>query len=173
MRVRLPSAKVRPPGLSRAGAYSLTELVITISIMSVLASVVILSMNSAFTASMETLAIERMEMLNHGLNRWSAANNEMIFIRRDDSTADELKVLRDLQYRNPNEALASVGSPFVAPEYNPPTSSSTQDYRIRWNGRNYELLRPGEAGSGLLMVYDGSDYTKPFQFPENYQSSGR
>lgn len=173
MTARLTEPVPRPPGAFGAGGFSLSELVVVISIMSVLAGVVIVRMNGAFSAGQETLALERVEMLNQGLHRWSAANNEMSFLRRDDSTADELKVLRDLQYRNPNEALAVVGAPFVPPQYNPESSSSAQDFRIRWNGRGYELLRPGEEGSGLLMVFDGSDYTEPFQFPENYQSSGR
>lgn len=151
----------------------MSELVITISILGVLAGVVIISMQGAFGASKEALATSRVEMLNSALHTWSTANREMTFLRRDDSTSDELIVLRDLQYRNPNEALASIGSPYVPPEYNPDNSSSDQDFRIRWNGRCFELLRPGETGTGLLMVFDGSDFTEPFPFPENYQSSGR
>ncbi|HCN78892.1 MAG TPA: hypothetical protein DIT13_17080 [Verrucomicrobiales bacterium] len=169
-----PAAAARAPRFNgRAAGYSLSELVITISIMSVLAGVAILSMNSAYSAGQETLAMERVEMLNQGLHRWSAANNEMSFIRRDDSSADELKVLRDLQYRNPIEERAVIGAPFVPPEYNPESSSDSGAYRIRWNSRGYELLRPGQEGTGLLMVFDGSDFTEAFQFPENYQSSGR
>lgn len=151
----------------------MSELVITISILGVLAGVVIIMMNGAFGASQETLAISRVEMLNAALHTWSTGNREMSFIRRDETTADELIVLRDLQYRNPNEAKAAIGSPYVPPEYNPPNSSSDEDYRIRWNGRSFELLRPGISGTGLKMVFDGSDITAPFQFPANYQSSGR
>jgi len=119
------------------------------------------------------LAISRVEMLNSALHKWSMANREMSFIRRDETTADELIVLRDLQYRNPDENRASIGSPYIPPEYNPANSSSDKEYRIRWNGRSYELLRPGQSGTGLHMVFDGSDLTEPFQFPPNYQSSGR
>lgn len=149
------------------------ELVITISILGVLAGVVIIMMNGAFGASQETLAISRVEMLNSALHTWSTANRQMSFIRRDETTSDELIVLRDLQYRNPVEAKAAIGSPYVPPEYNPPNSSSDEDYRIRWNGRSFELLRPGISGTGLKMVFDGSDITERFQFPANYQSSGR
>jgi len=151
----------------------MSELVITISILGVLTGVVIVSMNGAFGASQEALAISRVEMLNSALHTWSTVNREMNFIRRDETTSDELIVLRDLQYRNPDENKASIGSPFVPPEYNPENSSSDEDYRIRWNGRSYELIRPGQSGTGLKMVFDGSDLTEPFQFPPNYQSSGR
>ncbi|SKA89717.1 hypothetical protein SAMN02745166_01608 [Prosthecobacter debontii] len=151
----------------------MSELIIAISILGILAGIVIVRMWGAFGASQETLATSRVEMLNSALHSWSSANREMSFMRRDETTSDELVVLRDLQYRNPNQALASVGSPYVPPEYNPGNSSSDKDFRIRWNGRTFELVRPGEAGTGLLMVFDGSDFTEPFPFPENYQSSGR
>ena len=146
---------------------------ITISILGVLAGVVIILMQGSYGASQEALAISRVEMLNSALHTWSTANREMSFIRRDETTADELIVLRDLQYRNPDPDKAAIGSPYVPPEYNPKNSSSMDEFRIRWNGRNYELLRPGQEGTGLLMVFDASDLTEAFQFPPNYQSSGR
>lgn len=148
-------------------------MIITISVLGILTGVVIVMMQGSFGASQETLARSRVEMLNSALHTWSTANREMSFIRRDESTADELIVLRDLQYRNPDEDKAAIGSPYVPPEYNPQGSSALAEYRIRWNGRSYELLLPGQPGSGFLMVFDGSDFTKPFQFPPNYQSSGR
>lgn len=160
------------PGSRRTG-FSLSEMIITIAILGILTGIVIVMMQGSFSASQETLAQNRVEMLNSALHVWSTANREMSFIRRDESTADEMVVLRDLQYRNPDEDKAALGSPFVPPEYNPKTTSSTQEYRIRWNGRTYELLKPGQSGSGFLMVFDGSDFTEPFKFPPNYQSSGR
>lgn len=171
--ITAPSRPDRSPNRCQRPGFSMSEMVITISILGVLAASVIMMMGGAFSASQETLAISRVEMLNAALHTWSTANREMSFNRMDASADDEMVVLRDLQFRNPNPAKASIGSPYVVPEYNPKTSSSEEDYRIRWNGRGYELIRPGQAGTGLLMVFDGSDFTTPFQFPEGYQSGSR
>ncbi len=167
----LQAASLRPRG--RSAGFSMTEMVITISILGILSGVVMISMGDSFLAGQETLAVNRMEMLNRALHQFSQGNYEMIFTARPDSAADELFVLRTLEYRIPNESKAKAGSPYVTPYYNPPTSSNVADFRIRWNGRLYELLRPGQTGSGLKMVFDGSDMTAPFAFPPNFQMAGR
>ncbi|MEQ1750952.1 MAG: type II secretion system protein [Prosthecobacter sp.] len=158
-------------GLGRAG-FSLTELIVTISIIGTLASIVMVSMTGTFEAGRETIAIQRLEMLNESLHRRATAIKELNFQRRDDSTGDEFYVLRLLQYRNPNPNKVDINSPYFQSEYNPEPSSAETDYRFRWNGRRYELLRPGEAGSGLKMVFDASDITEPFQFPPNFNPGG-
>ena len=149
--------------------FSVTEMVITIAILGVLAGVVIVSMNGSFSASQETLAKARVEMLNSALHRWAMAYPEMYFPVNSGSTNDELYVLRALQYRDPDADKAAIGSPFVPPEYNPRDSSSSADYRISWNGRGYQLLRPGQEGTGLLMVFDASDITDPVTFDDDYK----
>lgn len=149
--------------------FSVSELVITIAILGVLAGIVIVGLNGAFGASQETLAKARVEMLNSALHRWAMAYPEMYFPANEVSTNDELYVLRALQYRNPNKEKATIGSPYVQPEYNPGNSSSSEDFRIRWNGRRYELLRPGQEGTGLLMVFDASDITDAVTFDEDYK----
>lgn len=161
----LPAAA--PP--RSALGFSVSELVIAIAILGVLAGVVIVGINGAFGASKETLAKARVEMLNTALHRWAMAYPEMYFAADAGSTNDELYVLRALQYRDPNELKAAIGSPFVQPEYNPANSSSREDYRIRWNGSRYELLRPGQEGTGLLMVFDASDITDAVTFDEDYK----
>lgn len=159
--------------LRGCGGFSMSEIVVTISIIAILATIVMVNMGSSFESARASLARERVEMLNNALHSWAMARNEMTFNRLDGSTADEMKVLRDLQYRHPDDDLADLNSPYIAPEYNPPTSSNTQHYRIRWNSRRYELLAPGTIGSGIQMIFDGSDMTDPFPFPPNYQSGGR
>lgn len=157
----------------RRSGFSMTEMVVVIAIVSVLASIVIIMMQGAYSASRETLAVSRLEMLNAALHSWANSNREMSFMRMDGATTDEFVVLRDLQYRNPNKKKATYNSPFLPPEYNPKTSNSVSEFRFRWTGRNFELLRPGQQGSGLLMVFDASDYTDPFIFPEGYQPGSR
>jgi prepilin-type N-terminal cleavage/methylation domain-containing protein len=153
--------------------FSMSEIVVTISVLGILATIVIMELSGNYESARATLARNRVEQLNNALTTWATARTEMIFSRLDDSTADEMKVLRDLQYRHPDEDKADINSPYMPPEYNPKTSSSLNDYRIRWNGRRYELLMPGTNGSGLKMVFDASDITEAFTFPPNYTSGGR
>jgi hypothetical protein len=46
-------------------------------------------------------------------------------------------------------------------------------YRLRWTGRMYELLKPGTLGTGILMNFEGTDFTTPFAFPPSFQMAGR
>lgn len=147
----------------------MTEMVISIAILGVLAGIMMMSLGGSLSASKETLAVTRVEKLNSALHQWSMSYPEMYFPVNDGGVTDELIVLRDLQYRNPNEKKATTGSPYMPPQYNPKDSSSDEDFRIRWNGRSFELLRPGQAGNGLLMVFDGSDMTEPVKFDEDYK----
>jgi prepilin-type N-terminal cleavage/methylation domain-containing protein len=163
----------RPRLKRHRSGFSMTEIVVVISIISILATMVILMMHGAFSASKETLALSRLEMLNSALNTWSSANRELTFMRMDAVTTDEFIVLRDLQFRNPNPKKATFNAPYMPPEYNPKESSSIDEYRFRWTGRNFELLRPGQPGVGLLMVFDSSDYTAPFIHKEGYQPGSR
>ncbi len=155
------------------GGFSLTEMVLTISIMGTLAGVAVVSFGHLTNSAKEVLAEERLEMLNSGLHRFSQYNYELVFSAQQGSAGDEMLVLRTLQYRHPDDLYAKVGSPYVVPHYNPKISSGSSDYRLTWNGRLYELIRPGSPGTGLKMVFDGSDLTMPFQFPPNFQMAGR
>lgn len=162
-------------------AFSMTELVIVVSILGVLSTITITSFNHLLGGSKTAVAGERREMLNRALHTFAQQNYEMVFNRMDGSGADEMVILRTLQYRNPNDDLpakinkraAKTGSPYLDPRYNPVVSSNSKDYRLRWTGRSYELLEPGENGSGILMNFEGTDFTSPFIFPPNFQMAGR
>ena len=89
------------------------------------------------------------------------------------ATWDENLLLLTLQYRNPDDDLADTNSPYIDPRYRPKTSSSSTTFRLQWNGRRFELLTPGTAGSGLLVVFDGSDYGAPRVYPQDFNTNGR
>ncbi|WP_395747446.1 type II secretion system protein [Prosthecobacter sp.] len=160
-----------PPG--REGGFSMSEMVMVICILGVLAGIVVQSFGQFMSGSKDAAAAARQEMLNQGLYRFAQQNYEMIFTPMDGSTADELVVLRTLQYRDPNINRAQPGSPFVDPRYNPISSSDVGEYRLRWKGKLYELLKPGQSGTGMLMNFEGSDFTTAFVFPPNFQMAGR
>lgn len=157
-----------PPSRCGRQGFSLSEMVITISLLGILSGVAMVSLHSGFSASQETLALDRLETVNRAVHQYSVSNTELVFNAKADSAADEIYLLRKLQYRNPNEAKAAVGSPYLPPNYNPAISSTATEFRLRWNGRLFELLRPGQNGTGLKVAFDGSDMTQPFVFPPNF-----
>jgi type II secretory pathway pseudopilin PulG len=151
----------------------MSEMVVTISVIGVLASISISAMSGVLNGSKESIARDRLEMLNQALNTFAYSKFELTFTPIAGSSADEMAVLRFLQYRDPNENRASTGSPYVTPRYNPLTSSSTDDFRIVWKGSRYSLLREGESGTGLKVGFDGSDFTTPYIFPPDWDPKSR
>jgi len=151
------------PGMTRrhqrawSYGFSLTEMIATISMLGVLAGIVILTLNGTFAASKEALAVNRLETLNRALDAYMTVVYEAVYLPNNGSTTDESVVVAALRFRNPNENLAALGSPFIDPQYNPKPSTSAAHYRLRWMGRRFELLRPGQPGSGLRIPFDGSD----------------
>lgn len=156
----------------RGSGYSVTELVIVISILGVMSALTVGSFNQFLGGSKDALAVERKEMLNQAVHRFAQQNYELQFNANGNSLADEMVILRTLQYRDPNVNRATVGSPFVDPRYNPISSSDTSAYRLRWTGKMFELLSPGTSGSGILMNFEGTDFTTAFVFPPNFQTAG-
>ena len=148
-------------------------MVTTISILGILASIIVVQMSDNYNTAREILAVDRLEMLNRGMAERAASVKEYVFTRVDSNTMDEQVVLMDMQYRNPDPDKADINSPFIEPRYRPTTSSSVNDFRLRWTGRRFELLRPGTIGSGLKVVFDGSDLGEPRVYPPNYNSNGR
>jgi prepilin-type N-terminal cleavage/methylation domain-containing protein len=165
------STKRSIKGASQRG-FSLTEMITTISVLGILAGIVIVSMSSNYEVAREILAKQRVEMLNEGLSKYATAQKEITTLAINATTNDERLVLLYLQYRNPIEAKAALNSPYVEPRYRPAMSSSSSDYRIRWNCKRFEMLNPGENGSGFKMVFDGSEMGTPFVYPPNFNTSG-
>lgn len=168
----LPAGAANGPRGSARG-YSVTELVIVVSIMGTLAGIAVGSFNQFLGGAKGALAQERVESLNQGLHRFAQQNYELLFSPVSTATADELVILRTLQYRHEDPDRATIGSPFADPRYNPVANSSVDEYRIRWAGKSYELLKPGTPGTGLLMNFEGTDFTEPFDFPPNFKMVGR
>lgn len=166
-RISFGAALPRPKG------FSMTEMVTSIAIIGVLASIAVLSMTGVVTGAKEGVATDRLEMLNQGLNSYAQAYKEYTYTPNDSAYSDENTVINDLEYRNADPNKALVGSPFVRPEYRPKYSGSNKDYRLMWTGSRFKLLRPGTDGFGAVVAFDGSDIGTPLVYPPNYSSSGR
>ncbi|MHB1082765.1 MAG: type II secretion system protein [Prosthecobacter sp.] len=160
-----------PAGRERG--FSMSEMVIVISIMGVLAGITVMPMNQFLGGSKDALASSRQETLNQAVHRFAQQNYELLFDAMNGSVADEMVILRTLQYRDPNINRAQPGSPYMDPRYNPVSSSDSSVHRLRWSGRLFELLKPGQSGTGILMDFEGRDFTTAFDFPPNFQMAGR
>lgn len=153
--------------------YSVTELVIAVSIMGILAGVAVGSFQQFLGGGKDALAAERQERLNQALYRFAQQNFDLRLSAMDGSSADEMAILRTLQYRDPDPNRACIGAPFMDPRYNPVTSTASSSHRLRWTGRMFEVLSPGKTGTGLLVNFEGTDFTDAFVFPPNFQMAGR
>jgi prepilin-type N-terminal cleavage/methylation domain-containing protein len=153
--------------------FSMTEMVVTISVIGVLAGIAITQIGGALESSKVAAANEKLEMVNQGLHAYASAvkslTNGDMAVRADAN--DEIQVLLTLQYRDPNNPVP--GSPFVDEHYRPSTSSNSADYRLQWAGGLFRLLTPGQSGAGLKVPFDGSDLGDPFKYPVNFHSLGR
>jgi len=160
-----------PAGSERG--FSMSELVVVICILSVLAGIAVQSFGQFLSGSKDALAAARQETLNQAVYRFAQQNYELLFTPINGSVADEMVILRTLQYRDPNINRAQPGAPFMDPRYNPVLSSDNTEYRLVWAGRLFQLLKPGQNGTGLKMNFDGNDFTTAFVFPPNFQMAGR
>ncbi len=151
-----------PASRSREGGFSLSEIAVTISIIGVLATVCVMMMTGIVVGSKEAIATAKLEQLNKAVSEYNYSNLEIDPNRlsvQTANTSDEQMVLNALKYRDPVESKAAIGSPFILTDYNPVPSSSADDYRLMWAGRIFKLLKPGAAGTGFKVVFDGSDMT--------------
>jgi len=154
-----------------AAAFTLVELVVTIGIVGTLVGIAIPIYSNVRNASEEAVATDHVEALNSAVDKYSQECWKIPTAAAPDVTDDEYLVLRSLQYRFPAATLRP-GSPFFNPNYDPAASSSTSDLRIRWNGKNFDLLKHGQPGKGLK--YDNGHDVKntPYSFPSGYKPEG-
>jgi len=152
--------------------FSLPEILTVLAIIGVIAAIAIPAY-SGLTGKAESVeATDFVESLNRASFRFSQANWDLPVAANNAATTDEFLVLRSLQYAWPRSAL-KPGSPYFGQNYNPTASSDTTRHRIRWNGRTFDLLRPGTTGSGFLKPFTGADFTAAnHAFPNGYKPAG-
>ena len=138
----------------RQGGFSLVELLVTVAVLGILSGVMISSFSNVKENSSDIIATEVMETSNLGVKKFNQIAYKLTTAADPDSSADELAVMALLQTRD----VTIPGSPFVRPNWNPVGSSSSEDYRIQWTGRLFELLKPGVAGHGLKVNFQATDY---------------
>jgi prepilin-type N-terminal cleavage/methylation domain-containing protein len=153
-----------------AHGFTLAEMLTVVSILGVMAAVAIPKFGDVISPSKNVVARNVLETLNSAVHRFNQTNYELLFTGISGSGEDEMRILRTMQYRNPDKPAA--GSPYMRADWNPQTSSSTADYRLMWMGTLYKLLLPGDGGTGLKVDFDGRDLGVPFVFPPGFTMAG-
>ena len=152
--------------------FSLPEILTVVAVIGVLSAISIPAYNGITGRAEEVEAGDFVESLNRAVLRFGQSNWDLPTAADHSATTDEFIVLRSLQYKWPASSL-KPGSPYFTPKYNPLTSSDSTKHRIRWNGRTFELLKPGTTGSGLLKTFTGADQTNAdYVFPQGYKPAG-
>ncbi len=154
----------------RAAGFSLVELIVTIGVLGVLAALAVVNYGGTLDSSKLVVAKEVAETVNLALKKHAQVNYAFNLAADDAGTTDELAIVRSLQYRNPSDP--APGAPFVRPNWHPVGSSSSEDYRLRWNGKIFVILEPGTAGSGLKVAFRASDYGENYDFSGGFTPVG-
>lgn len=152
----------------RSHGFSMSEVVMVVALLGVLASIITGSFTGLTESGREVVATQRVETLNQALSRLAVAGRRIFTTPQIASARDEDLVVMTLQARD--ESI--VGSPFVVPTYQPKGSSDTSTYRMRFTGSRFELLTPGQNGTGLKVEFDGSDTGPPRVIPPNFRPFG-
>jgi len=161
-----------PPLRSRG--FSLAEILVTVAVIGIMAGISLLTFGNVNEGARLAHARNVTSKLNDAVKGFSQSNWDIPTAKDDSDTADELKVLRSLQYK-PAASVGTfnTGAPFYPPNWNPSASTASTDFRVRWNGYNFELLEIGVDGKGLKMAFDGTDMSAtPYTFPSDYKMEG-
>lgn len=147
----------------RQAAFSLTEMIVVIAVIGVMAAIGIpMISNAVFSSSAET-AKRNMNLLNGAVIAFNQGNWELVLATSGGSD-DEQRIFDSLRYRD--TVNPAPGSPYLPPNATFVASSATTTYRAIWNGRMYEFAPPGSNGTGLdLMSIMGSIQAAPTTTP--------
>lgn len=150
---------------------SLLEMIVTVTVMGILAASAIGVYERMFETSKKTVGRNHVETLNNAVKKYvQLRSTDILSVPANSSSSlEEYDILRAMQWNHPDSAQADPGAPYMRPDYDPPLSGSTNDYRAIWNGTYFELREPGESGAGLKIVFDASDLGKSVVFPNNFE----
>lgn len=149
---------------------SLVEVIATVGIIGILAAIAVPNLGQVLTGSKRGVAANTVETLNKATKKFNHSQWDLRTTPVPNSGADELLILRTLQWRDPNPSgELNASGPFMKPDWNPVASTNVQDYRAEWNGASWRLLEPGTPGGGLRIAFDGSDFGTPFVHPPGFQ----
>lgn len=154
-------------------AFSLVEVLITIAVIGVLAAIAVPSIGKVVEGSRRGVAENVVQTLNKATREFSHSQWDLRTAPAASSGGDEMLILRTLQWRDPDTSgELNPKGPFMKNDWNPTTSSNTDDYRAEWTGSAWKLVEPGTAGAGLKIIFDGSDLGTPYVHDSSFTPIG-
>ena len=141
--------------ISRAtGGFSLTEVLIVVAILAIVAAISIPNISRLVTDSSYETAKRNLNYLNGAVVGFNEANWELVLAASSGSD-DEQAIFNSLRYRDATNP--ATGSPYLPATAAFAATSDTSTYRAMWNGRMFVIVVPGSNGTGLdLMKIMGS-----------------
>ena len=149
---------------------SLVEMIVTVAVLAVIASIAITYFGGTLDASRSVVAEDVATALNNGLKKHSQVNYKFNLSADNSATDDEIAIIRSLQWRDSSNLVP--GAPFVPQNWHPVGDSDVGEYRLRWNGKVFIVLEPGVSGSGIKIQFDASDYSLNYIFPDDFVPVG-
>lgn len=124
--------------------FSLTEMIVVVGAIAVMAAVLIPGMINVFKGTQAGTAEANLEHLNQAVLKYSHAVAELTNAVNS-GIGDEQAVFTVLQARD--ESVP--GSPYLPSNLSASASTDTNAYRAVWNGRMFQIVEPGTAGTGV------------------------
>ncbi|MEM7698118.1 MAG: prepilin-type N-terminal cleavage/methylation domain-containing protein [Verrucomicrobiota bacterium] len=152
--------KVFPLPQATTRGISLTEMLITVAVIGVISAIAVPTVGKVLEGSRKGVAENVISALNKGTRQFGHSQWDLHTSPNPSTGGDELLILRTLQWREPDSSSGgelNPKGPFMRNDWNPTTSTSSEDYRAEWTGQTWRLLEPGTSGAGLKIIFDGSD----------------
>ncbi len=138
------STTTRPP---RKKGFSLPEILVSIAIVGILAGLALSVFTGVSDTSQREAGSAYVETLNRAVMAYNQCGSTISIVANGASAADEQSVIALLTTEDP----AIPGTPYLAGNVPATASDDTAVMRVRWDGRYFELLAKGAAGSGLKL----------------------
>jgi len=136
------------PAAARSRAFSFTEVLVTIAIIGIMTAIAIPSITRTDQAAKAEVANQIVTSINRAISAYRQCASEITLNANSDTGEDEASIMALLTVAD----SGVVGSPFLhGPKWPHAESADDATYRVRWNGRFFEVLPPGTAGTGLKV----------------------
>ena len=149
--------RCRKVSLHPEQGLSLIELLISITIIGIIAGVAVVNYGDTYERSVRVISAEFVEQLNGALNEFEQVAWQLDIAANNDAITEEQQILSYLQTKD----VTVFGSPHFRADWSAVASSDNSKYRIRWNGATFELMEPGTDGNGMLFDAEGGQFSPP------------
>lgn len=149
---------------------SFTEVLVVLGALAVLVGILIPTIVNVVPNSRMTTAQANLEQLNKAVLKFNQINWELVLAADAGSSDDEAAIFQSLQYRD--AANPSPGSPYLDATLAFVSTDDTSVHRAVWNGRMFELLPAGTAGTGLDLFAMLEGGRQAVSFAEGFQPVG-